>query len=157
MPDEVHVASTSRIAEHPYTIRIDQDKMASLANNWTPQQEQRRRGNSSYEVRIESPTYPIEQQIQLYKFKPVPFNGESIAKTDYVKHNLQQNHQPAKPKSIMPPHIPFSGTSTSRSDFVKHENVEARQSVHAVPAYVPSYSTTPSYHIIRNLNLSTTS
>ena len=36
------------------------------------------------------------------------------------------------------PKIPFNGTSTSRSDFVKHENVEARQSVHVVPQYVPS-------------------
>ena len=112
--------------------------MASLANNWTPQKEQRRRGNSSYEVRIESPTYPIEQQIQLYKFKPVPFNGESIAKTDYVKHDLPRDRQVANSKPAMPPHIPFSGTSTSRSDFIKHENVETRQSVHAVPAYVPS-------------------
>ena len=112
--------------------------MASFANDWTPQQEQRRRGNSSYEVRIESPTYPIEQQIQLYKFKPVPFNGQSIAKSDYIKHDLPRNQQAVNQKPAVPRQIPFSGTSTSRSDFVKHENVEARQSVHVVPQYVPS-------------------
>ena len=113
--------------------------MASFANNdKTPQQQGRRRGNSSYEVRIESPTYPIEQQIQLYKFKPVPFQGQSVAQSDYVQHELQMQRPVSNQPQRLPPKIPFTGQSTSRSDFIKHANVETRQSVNVVPEYVRS-------------------
>ena len=92
------------------------------------------------EVRIGSPVYPADQQVQLYKVKPVPFVGESTADADYVRYDLDyaQAKRARRPQPREQPNIPFTGRSTSASDFVAHPESGPRQPFKEDAVYVPS-------------------
>jgi hypothetical protein len=111
--------------------------MAYFASDARTPQTPPKSGGRKYDTLIESPEYPVEVQVQIYKPPSAPFYGQTTAGESFQKWDIKPA-QKAPVDRREQPKIPFTGRSTSAMDFVAHPSESPRRPLKESTVYVPS-------------------